>query len=469
MSNNFDRTNDHASQLRAAVSRRRFLAAAGAVGVGAMALGPLGRAWSKEADAAPNRPRVAVIATSFHLNSHAHVILENFLEPYLFNGKSTDSGVTVASLFLHQQTHPKDMSRDVSAKYKIPIFPTIDAALCLGGDKLAVDAVLIIAEQGTYPVNAKGQTEYPRKQFFDEVVKVFERSGKVVPIFNDKHFSYRWDWAKEMYDTAVRMKIPFMAGSSVPLAQRKPSLEIKDGSVIKDAVSIHSGPLEAYGIHALEVMQSFVEARAGGETGVREVQYLEKDALWAAAKDGLWSPEVAAAAMAAELGPEHRLVKSVTNNGKAPGGEAVDTSGILVRYRDGLNGMAMIVSRNSSTRWNFACRLPDAKAPTPTIGATALFGGHWQNRGLFKALSHAIQSHFRTGVSPYPVERTLLTTGIVAAAMDSFAEKGKAIETPNLAITYKAKDFRAFREMGDTWKIIDEKTPAPEGIGRVGL
>lgn len=445
------------------LSRRGFLAAAGAVGLGTLIVptgcGPA-KAWSDETPR--GTPRLAFVTTTFYPNSHAHVILENFLERYLFNGVPTDPGVEIASLYV-DQIHAKDISRDVGTKYHVPIFKTIAETLCLGGEKLAVDGVLIIAEQGTYPVNAKGQTEYPRKAFFDEVVKVFKRSARVVPVYNDKHLSYRWDWAKEMFDTAAQMKIPLMAGSSVPLAQRRPAFEIEAGTKLKDAVAIHAGPLEAYGFHALELMQSMVEFRHGGETGVREVQYLEKETLWRAAKEGLWSPQVAAEAMTAELGPEHRLVKSLAQEGKV-GNEVIDTSGILVRYRDGLNGMAMIVSRNSNTRWNFACRLEGKEK----IAATALYGGPWQNRGLFKALAHAIQHHMRTGVSPYPVERTLLTTGVLAAAMESFAAK-KAVATPELDFGYRAQDFKAFREMGKTWERITEKTPAPEGVGQAGL
>src|SRR5205823_8227909 len=121
----------------------------------------------------------------------------------------------------------------------------IAEALCRGGKELAVDAVLCIGEHGNYPVTDKGQVQYPRKRFFDEVVKVFRQSGRVVPVFNDKHLSYRWDWAKEMYDTARELKIPFMAGSSVPLAQRIPPLELPPGAKIKEAVSIHAGGLDS--------------------------------------------------------------------------------------------------------------------------------------------------------------------------------------------------------------------------------
>ena len=167
------------------------------------------------------RPKVAAIFTVMHHRSHAHVILENFLEPYLFNGKRTEPGVEVVSFYADQRP-AGDMAQEVSRQYRIPIFKTIEEALCLGGKRLAVDAVLSIGEHGQYPTNKLGQTEYPRKRFFDAIVAVMRRSRRFVPLYNDKHLSYRWDWAKEMVEAARELGIPFMAGSSVPLAHAFP-------------------------------------------------------------------------------------------------------------------------------------------------------------------------------------------------------------------------------------------------------
>ena len=75
-----------------------------------------------------------------------------------------------------------------------------------------------------------------------------------------------------MYDVSRELRIPLMAGSSVPLAARRPALEIPPGSEITEAVSIHGGGLESYDFHALEVLQSIVEARRGGEVGISRVE-----------------------------------------------------------------------------------------------------------------------------------------------------------------------------------------------------
>ncbi len=444
-------------------SRRTFLSRSAAM-AGGMWLSTLPDAGERlfAADAA-KPPRVAVLITTFFFKSHAHVLMENFVQPYLFNGKVTQPGVQVTGMYV-DQVHAKDMSRDLSKQFQIPIYPTIAETLCNGGKALDVDAVLLIGEHGDYPTNAKGQVEYPRKKFFDECVPVFERAGRGVPIFNDKHLSYRWDWSKQMVDTARAMKFPLMAGSSVPLAERRPPLELPANAKIVEAVSIHGGGVESYDFHALEVLQSMVEARAGGETGIKSVQFLDEPALWQAAADGLWSAELGAAAMAAEVGPDHELVKLVASGGKQQTANKTPVHGILLHYRDGLRATALKVG-NDGIRWNFACQLKDQPKPV----ATSFFVGPWQNRNLFRALSHAIQTFFREGRAPYPVERTLLTSGILDASMDSRLAGGKSLDTPWLDVTYAPQDFRAMREMGATWKIINDQTPEPPAFEPVGI
>ena len=59
----------------------------------------------------------------------------------------------------------------------------------------------------------------------------------------------------------------------------------------------------------------------------------------------------------------------------------------------------------------------------------------------FAELTKAIDSLVQTGHAPYPVERTLLTTGVLDAAMTSKHEGGKRIETPHLDIKYKPTEW----------------------------
>lgn len=402
------------------------------------------------------RPRIAAIYTVFRFRSHAHNILENFLMPYLFNGKRMESPCEVVSFYADQRAPTGDTTDEVARRHKIPVFKTIAGALTLGGKELAVDAVLLIGEHGDYPFNRLGQHEYPRKRFFDEITAVMRRSDRYVPIFNDKHLSYRWEWAREMYDFCAKHRVPFMAGSSVPLAQRRPALEIATGAAIEEAVSIHGGGVESYDFHALEILQSMVEFRRGGETGVASVEYLAGDALFQAAQKGRWSLRLAEAAMAAEFGKNAPDLRA-----RIRGERVVEPHGLLITYRDGFRATMLQVGA-SSVRWTFACKF----AQDDRLHATRYYVGPYGNRCLFMGLSHAIQDCFVQRRAPYPVERTLLTTGLTDAVMCSRAA-GQPIETPHLNITYAARDFRPMRELGESWRVLEGK-PELRAVGMIG-
>lgn len=438
----------HHQPLSPSFSRRQWLKMSAASIAGATGLN-----WQKLAleAAESKRPQVAAIYTEFFYISHAYHILHPFLGPYLFNGKLLQPQCDVVSFYGDQFTE-RDLSRGVAKKYSIPIYKTIREALCLGGNELAVDAVLSIGEHGTYPDTKFGQTMYPRKRFFDEIVKVMKQSNRFVPVFSDKHFSYRWDWAREMYDTSRKYEFPMMVGSSVPLAVRTIPLEIPEGTELEDAVSIHGGPIERYDIHGLEVLQSMVEFRKGGETGISSVQFLKGDDLIKAGREGRWSMKLAEAAMQAELGSKKRSLFDTVGKEQ----EAVP-HGILLEYKDGFRATMLKIGTNG-VRWNFACQVKGESKPK----ATTFFPGPWGNRNLFRAFSNAIQYLFVHQQEPYPCERTLLMTGVLDAAMHSYFEKGQALmKTPQLEFSYKPKNFNQFREMGESWKVITKDMPLP--------
>ena len=68
---------------------------------------------------------------------------------------------------------------------------------------------------------------------------------------------------------------------------------------------------------------------------------------------------------------------------------------------------------------------------------------------------------FKTREAPYPVERTLLVSGVLDAAMHSHQDGGRVVSTPELEFSYAAKDFRAFRETGESWRVITPEMPEP--------
>ena len=174
------------------------------------------------------RPKIAAIVTEYSPNSHAQHIVDRFLWGYSWRGHHHLPPVDLVSIYV-DQADEGDLSRDRATRFPaMRIYPSIAEALTCGGEDLAVDGVVLIGEHGRYPLNEKGQRLYPRYEFFMQIVEVFRRSGRSAPLFSDKHLSWKWEWAQEMVDTARTMKIPFLAGSSLPVSYRAPDIVFDD-------------------------------------------------------------------------------------------------------------------------------------------------------------------------------------------------------------------------------------------------
>src|SRR5438128_3676229 len=236
------------------------------------------------------RPKLAAVVTTYFKYSHAQHIVDRFLDGYGWNGVHHRPAMDLVSLYVDQVDPKTDLSHERAERHPaMKMYPTIAEALTLGGSKLAVDGVVLVGEHGKYPRNEKGQTKYPRYEFFQQIVKVFASSGRSVPVFNDKHLSWNWDWAREMYDTARKMRFPFMAGSSLPVTWRTPSVEMPLGRRISEALCVCYGGVDSYDFHGLETIQCMTERGRGGETGVEWKQAYRSDKVWEALREGVWS------------------------------------------------------------------------------------------------------------------------------------------------------------------------------------
>ena len=112
--------------------------------------------------------RIAVIASVYHYRSHAQHFSDRFLVGYPVGGRWHRPDMQIVSLYVDQRP-VDDQSTDRAREFGFAVYPTIAEALRCGGDKLAVDAVLLMIEHGDYPRNEKGQILYPRYEFFKAV------------------------------------------------------------------------------------------------------------------------------------------------------------------------------------------------------------------------------------------------------------------------------------------------------------
>ena len=376
------------------------------------------------------RPRrrlpVAAVVSVYTPSSHADVIVGKILEGYQQDG-GRGPDLEVVSVFT-DQVPAEDMSREKAVKHGFRISPTIRDALTLGSDQLQVAGVLCIGEHGDYPRTPDTEQKiYPRRRFFDEVVDVFRDCGQVVPMFNDKHLGYRWEDAMAMVETARQMEIPFLAGSSLPVAWRMPPFELPRDCEIEAALTIGYGGFEDYGFHALEAHQCLLERRRGGETGVAAVRAVRGDMIRKSELAGELSTELFAAARRQMPGnPEDTMAWN-------PGSES---AAYLIEHRDGLRS-AVVMANGLAGHFSTALLMKGRTEPM----------GTWFKLqegppfGHFAYLVRAIEETFHTGKSAYPVERTLLTTGILDRVMHSLAREGQRFETPELAVTYAAAEW----------------------------
>ena len=178
-----------------------------------------------------------------------------------------------------------------------------------------------------------------------------------------------------------------------------------------------------------------VERRKGGETGVKSVQLLEGDQVWEAATRGAWSHGLLSSALSRSDTPLGlTLQDGRTQDLAAPGvlqGLAKNPAAYLIEYRDGLHA-TMLMLNGALRDFNFAARVQGVGVisnqflltPEPNVTYSA-------------CLVSKIEQMFMTGHAPYPIERTLLTSGVLEACLTSKVRDHQQLPTPQLAVSYQ--------------------------------
>lgn len=412
-------------------SRRRFLAQL-ASATSALAATPV---LSAQPESRVTRKKIAFLGTVVRTHSHAQHFLDRLALGYGWRGGWQEPRLEIASLFI-DQFPDNDLTRGRADRYRLKLYPSIEEALTLGTGKLAVDGVVIIAEHGDYPSNEKGQRLYPRYEWFKQCVAVFEQSGRAVPVFNDKHLATTWERCAEMVADSKRLGFPFFAGSSLPVTRRMPAIDLPHGAPLKESVCVAYGGVDSYDIHALETAQCMSERRKGGEVGIKTVLALRGEAMW----QHLAGPDHADTRrlMVAALTRSHNLpVETGYYSGKITFEWAraafPDALGYFIEHRDGFRTSMFLVGIQD---FNYA----GLRADTGEIVSTQMYlpmPGHGSTTAdFFHPLVRHIEDMILTGEVPYPVERTLLTSGMTLAAVESLHRGGKLVETPEMAVEY---------------------------------
>ena len=406
-------------------TRREMLGIAGVAGLTALTNVAKGAAASPQR--VQRKPRSACIASYWAApNSHADWIFTKLLDGYWWDDAYKESRVEVVGVYIHQLA-ASPLGQKVCEAKGIPIFDSVGKALTLGGDELAVDGVAIVGEHGVYPTDQKGHWLLPRWWMYNQVIQVFERSKRSVPVFNDKHLSYNWEEAKWMYDKSRELNFPLMGGSSIPFYYRTPEVELKTGTPIRNSIVLGGAGDEGGIFHAIDVLQSFVELRKGGETGVKSVQSIRGADAWTWVESNPWVGKLlAAVAGNFDLGPRHFQQ------------DMPKTNICVIHYNDGTQA-AVIGARNVG--WTYAGEIEGQAVPT--VISMLGWPGPFDQYHASNAQPHWITEMMVTGKEPFNAERLLLSTGIVNWYMESnwengrYSPVGRQLDTPMLNMTYQ--------------------------------
>ena len=255
---------------------------------------------------------------------------------------------------------PADLSRARAQQFGFRLCSNIPEALRCGGDRIAVDAVLAIVEQDDYPTNDRGQILLPSYDFFQQCAQVFEDEKRAVPYFNHKQLSYSFEQAQTMVKTANRLRFPLLAGSSLPVTWRLPDVDIPLGAQVEEAVMVGVGAPDGMDFDALEALQCMLERRKGGETGVKAVQLLEGDDVWAAGNAGRWSKDLLSSALSRSDTPMGLTVldgrtQDLVASGVLP--QLVkDPAAYCIEYTDGTRATLLLLN-GAIMDYNIAARV----------------------------------------------------------------------------------------------------------------
>ena len=414
-------------------NRRDFLGTLAATSSGSLLLPEI---HAEELAQTP-RKKLAVITTEWRYHSHAWHMAERFLVGYPINGRWHRPAFDVVSAYVDQFPE-KDLARKRSSEFGFKIYPSIAEALRCGGDKMAVDAVLIIGEHGDYPKTEFEQTKYPRYEFFKQVTDVYRKDGKTAPVFNDKHLSWKWEWAKEMVEISRELNFAFCAGSSLPVTWRMPAIEMPLGQEVEELMSVAIGGIDSYDFHALEVIQCMAERRRGGETGVASMQALRGESVWKAMETGSWekggwNPRLFEAC----LTRSHTLAQPESFSDRFPTSAQMrewvkDPIAYRFDYNDGTKA-TMLLMNGLVGDFTFAAKLKNQDEPLSTLFHLPPNPNVVYSASLMSKAEETFVNH----KSPYPIERTLLTSGLVEAAVRSLGRGQKRLPTPYLDIRYQ--------------------------------
>ena len=170
--------------------------------------------------------------------------------------------------------------------------------------------------------------------------------------------------------------------------------------------------------------QAMMERRAGGETGVEWAQTLEGAEVWRWTQANPWARNLLEEAMRYDDSLKRGTVEENVKNPVL----------FLFGYRSGLLGVVYLLSGHTQQA-GFAAEI-DGRSEPVACNFLTQWGRPWSHGN---GLSYWVEQTIVQKREFYAPERTLLATGLTEAMMDSAFRKGQKVDTPHLAVRYRAQ------------------------------
>jgi len=219
---------------------------------------------------------------------------------------------------------------------------------------------------------------------------------------------------------------------------RIPSIEIPLSTPLEESVCVGYGSIESYDIHGLETAQCMSERRAGGEVGVKSARLVRGPNVWRILEEHDTIRRLFHAALARSF-----TCRGSANYPSLP----VDLEWLKKNHRnpvayffehlDGfrtslflLNGILSDFNYAGLVRGSgeiFSCQM---YLPMPPGLSTVA--------DFFNPLMNNIERMVLEQAAPYPIERTLLTSGMLIFALESLYRGQVIVDTPELKLPYRA-------------------------------
>ena len=178
-----------------------------------------------------------------------------------------------------------------------------------------------------------------------------------------------------------------------------------------------------------------VERRRGGEIGVKAVQMLTGEAVWKALDSGKVSKELLSSALSRSdtplgLSDLDSRPQDLVGDGVLPG-LVKQPAAYMIEYRDGFHA-TMLMLDGAVKDFNFAARVRGTGVISTQFLLTPVPNVTYSAR-----LVQKIEEMFVSGKAPYPIERTLLTSGMLESCLESKKQNSARLETPTLSVKYR--------------------------------